>query len=393
MTLIRILVGLAFVAWSAALGTLWAADAKVTAHTGDGPPAHAGTASDEESPAGSTAAAKADKPAPPAAAADAKATAKPEKPAVPAKQLFGAAKRPANLAARAIGGYSRGCLAGARALPIDGPAWQAMRLSRNRNWGHPDLIALVERLAKDAQRSDGWPGLLVGDIAQPRGGPMLTGHKSHQIGLDADIWLTPMPNRRLTEKEREDLSATSMLASDDISVDPKIWTSAHVALIKRAASFPEVERVLVHPAIKKALCEAAGPDRAWLGKVRPYWGHYYHFHMRMACPKGSGHCEHQAPVTGEDGCTKEIAEWIERVRPKPPPPPAPPGAKPPPRKPPPPPMTLERMPPECREVITAGDSGVPKPLLAKALHATVAEKTPKSAAAAHKPPTKSAEQN
>ena len=138
-----------------------------------------------------------------------------------AKKLFGAVKEPAPLAARAIGTYAHGCLSGAVALPIDGPAWQEMRLSRNRNWGHPKLIALIEQFAKDAQKLDGWPGLLVGDIAQPRGGPMITGHASHQVGLDADIWLTPMPNRRLTAKEREDIQATSMLDKTSSAVDPR----------------------------------------------------------------------------------------------------------------------------------------------------------------------------
>jgi penicillin-insensitive murein endopeptidase len=132
-----------------------------------------------------------------------KAAAKPAGP--PAKELFGTAKTPAPLNARSIGFYAKGCLAGATALPIDGIAWQAMRLSRNRNWGHPNLVALVEKLAIDARTHDGWPGLLVGDISQPRGGPMVSGHASHQVGLDADIWLIPMPNRRLTEQEREDL--------------------------------------------------------------------------------------------------------------------------------------------------------------------------------------------
>ena len=89
---------------------------------------------------------------------------------------------------------------------------------------------------------------------------MLTGHASHQVGLDADIWLTPMPDRRLSEKEREELSATSMLAADQVSVDPKVWTDAHVRLLKRAASYAGVERIFVHPAIKKALCEAAAKD-------------------------------------------------------------------------------------------------------------------------------------
>src|SRR5205823_1814449 len=169
----------------------------------------------------------------------------------PAKVLFGAVKSPAPMAARAISFYAKGCLAGAAALPVDGPAWQAMRLSRNRNWGHPKLVALVEKLAVEAREHDAWPGLLVGDISQPRGGPMLSGHASHQVGLDADIWLTPMPDRRLTEREREDLSATSMLAPDEVSVDPKIWTDAHVRLLKRAASYASVERIFVHPAIKK----------------------------------------------------------------------------------------------------------------------------------------------
>jgi penicillin-insensitive murein endopeptidase len=193
-----------------------------------------------------------------AASPEAKTTAETEEakapPLVPAKKLFGAVKTAIPLKARAIGFYSKGCLAGGKALPIDGPAWQAMRLSRNRNWGHPKLIALLERFAKEAQAEDGWPGLLVGDLSQPRGGPMLTGHSSHQVGLDADIWFTPMPSRKLSRKERENLSATSMLASDNLSVNPKVWGEGQVKIVRRVASYPQIERVLVHPAIKKALC-------------------------------------------------------------------------------------------------------------------------------------------
>ena len=128
----------------------------------------------------------------------------------PAKELFGAQKLPAQLAPQSLGFYSKGCLAGGVAIPVDGPHWQVMRLSRNRNWGHPNLIALLEKLAADGTKV-GWPGLMVGDLSQPRGGPMLTGHASHQIGLDADIWMNPMPDRRLTRQEREDTSAVSML--------------------------------------------------------------------------------------------------------------------------------------------------------------------------------------
>src|SRR3954452_13928670 len=227
--------------------------------------------------------------------------AKADDPAIPAKELFGRKTAPAPLEARAIGFYSRGCLAGAKALPINGQTWQVMRLSRNRNWGHPELIQFLERLADKVPKVSGWPGLLVGGISQPRGGPMLTGHASHQLGLDADIWLTPMPARELTRHEREEMSATMVVAKDRRDVDPEIWTRDHTAVIKAAAEDRKVERILVNAAIKKALCREAGNDRAWLHKVRPYWGHDYHFHVRIGCPGGSAECRPQDPPPGTDG--------------------------------------------------------------------------------------------
>lgn len=276
----------------------------------------------------------------------------------PAKKLFGSVKSPSPLAARAIGSYAKGCLSGAKPLAIDGANWQAMRLSRNRNWGHPDLIALIERFAGEVKQHDGWPGLLVGDLSQPRGGPMLTGHASHQIGLDADIWFTPMPDRRLSEKEREDLAATSMLVDDQLSVNSDIWTPAHRNIVKRAASYPEVERVLVHPAIKMVLCHTTPEteDRTWLSKVRPYWGHHYHFHVRMGCPKGSNECVAQKPTPGDDGCGQELVDWYKRIAPQPEPPKEPPAvpAKPAPPK---PEVTLDQLPGECRVVLGAENQG------------------------------------
>ena len=274
---------------------------------------------------------------------------RPAEPVIAAKTLFGAKREPAPLAARAIGFYSRGCLAGGVALPVDGPAWQAMRLSRNRNWGHPDLVELVQKFAVEA-KADGWPGLLVGDISQPRGGPMLTGHSSHQIGLDADIWFTPMPDRTLSLSERENMSAVSMLAPGHLEVDRRNFTLRHIQLLRRAASYREVERVLVHPAIKKELCTAtkSDSDKAWLSKVRPVWGHYYHFHIRMACPKGMGGCQPQPLPASDDGCGKELDDWYKRLTA--PRRPVDPNA---PRPKPPPPITMEQLPADCRVVLNA----------------------------------------
>lgn len=272
---------------------------------------------------------------------------------LPAKKVFSAQSEPTTaMKPRAIGFYNKGCMAGAVALPLNGPAWQVIRPSRNRNWGLPPLVDLVERLAADAREKDGWNGLLVGDMSQPRGGPMPSGHASHQVGLDADIWFTPMPDRIMTAKEREDIKGT-LVVKDRKRIDPAIWTEAHARLLKRAASYPEVARIFVHPPIKAELCKWATGDRNWLAKVRPYFGHNYHFHIRINCPKGSANCKNQPVAAPKDGtgCGDELAYWLgDKPWPKPVPKPAPKPEKP---VKPAPPLTLASLPAECRAVVTA----------------------------------------
>lgn len=268
-----------------------------------------------------------------------------------ARAHFGQKATAAAMPPRAIGSYARGCLAGATALPHDGPSWQVMRLNRNRNWGHPILIDYLEALARDVPKINGWPGLLVGDISQPRGGPMLTGHASHQIGLDADLWLTPMPRGRLDREARENMSAVNMARADWRDVNPKNWSPAQTKLIRAAASDPRVERVFVNPALKVALCREAGADKSWLNKVRPIWGHNYHFHIRMSCPPGAAGCTGQEPPNFGDGCGAELAGWIDRQRAAIFAPPKPPRTGPPPK--PKPPMSLDALPAECRQVLVS----------------------------------------
>ena len=227
-----------------------------------------------------------------------------------AQRVFGLETAPAPGPSAAIGSYERGCLEGAVELPADGSNWQVMRPSRNRAWGHPVLIQFIERLAAKMPVEAGWRGLLIGDIAQPRGGPMLTGHGSHQIGLDADIWLTPMPNRLLTAAERNEMSATDVVAADGQHVDPAVWNPSYLKMYRAVAREAEVARIFVNPAIKRELCREAGTDRAWLSKIRPWWGHDYHFHMRLVCPPGETQCRNQAPPPEGDGCGKELAWWF-----------------------------------------------------------------------------------
>src|ERR1700736_1579263 len=275
--------------------------------------------------------------------------ANPNDPKIGARELFARKVLPAAMPTRVIGSYVKGCLAGAEQMPLNGDTWQVMRLSRNRNWGHPDMIALFKRLAVKAHKDAGWPGILVGDIAQPRGGPALSGHASHQIGLDADIWLTPMPDHRLSREEREEMSAIMMVRDDRLDVDPKVFAAGHVLLLRDAAQDPAVQRIFVNAAIKKALCREAKGDRSWLAKIRPWYGHDYHFHIRMACPPGSRECKGQADQGGGEGCGKgELAYWFKDsiIHPKPAKEPEKPRTGP----------TLAQLPAACKQVLHAPDA-------------------------------------
>jgi penicillin-insensitive murein DD-endopeptidase len=269
--------------------------------------------------------------------------------AMPAKKLFGRQNTPAQLPSAAYGSYALGCMAGAQALPMTGDNWQVMRLSRNRNWGEPQLVRLIEKLAAEAKARAGWSGFLVGDMSQPRGGPMKTGHASHQIGLDADVWWTPMPDHVMSFKERETYAPLEMVTNRTTLSEH--WSNNRAKLLQIVAQDPSVARIFVHPPIKAAMCRfATGSDRSWLAKIRPLFGHTFHFHVRMKCPEGMTACQNQWEPKPDDGtgCGKELAYWYSDVpwKPRPRDPNAP---KPKPK----PPLTLAGLPAQCRAVIAA----------------------------------------
>jgi penicillin-insensitive murein endopeptidase len=240
--------------------------------------------------------------------------------------------------ARSIGGTSLGCISGAVQLPPDGPGWQAVRVSRNRHWGHPATIALVGHVAGEA-RAAGLPDLWIGDLSQPRGGPLPWGHASHQTGLDADIWLDLRPKPRVPPSQREDLSIPSLVLPGGDAVDPARWTARHARLIRIAAEAPGVDRILVNPAIKRRLCQDHRGE-AWLRNIRPWYGHDSHMHIRLRCPAGSPECRDIAPPPPGDGCDSTLEWWFSAEARRPPAPSSRPATPP-------------RMPASCTAVLAS----------------------------------------
>jgi len=216
---------------------------------------------------------------------------------------------PAAGAAQAIGSGAAGCVRGAETLAPNGENYQVIRPTRHRNWSHPATIRFIHALSASAG-GEGIKGLLIADMGQPRGGPMPSGHASHQNGLDVDIWFRLAP-KRLGGAELDAPVPVVMVKGRD--VDAAVWTPAQARLLQLAAQAPEVERIFVNPAIKRAMCRAApADDRDWLRKLRPWWGHDEHFHVRLACPPDSPECEVQKPIPEGDGCGDELESWLAK---------------------------------------------------------------------------------
>ncbi|MDD5269138.1 MAG: penicillin-insensitive murein endopeptidase [Methylococcales bacterium] len=227
--------------------------------------------------------------------------------------------------AQSIGTYNAGCIRGAVSVPVNGIGYQMMRLSRKRSFGHPDLKQFIEELGQTTANQN-LGTLLIGDLGQPRGGPTLSGHRSHQSGLDVDIWFLlskQAASRTLAFNERETWVAPSVLAANSDAIDYRQWSLANVKVLEAAARMPEVDRIFVNPSVKRELCTRSMPHD-WLKKIRPWWKHDDHFHVRLKCPKDNKYCQGQEPLPPGDGCDAGLAWWFTEEAKHPIPPKIPP---------------------------------------------------------------------
>jgi penicillin-insensitive murein endopeptidase len=209
------------------------------------------------------------------------------------------------------GAYAGGCLHGAQSILDDQGDFFLMRTSRRRHYAHPSMRAFLKAFSRQIKAHQ-LGLLLVGDIGQARGGPTLKGHASHQVGLDADIWFWLDAAARigkLSQPGRQQLSAISMLNGKRNGINRQRFGARQIAALRLAAKDPSVQRVFVNPHIKNELCQVTR-NAAWLEKIRPWWGHHYHFHVRLACPAAESQCRVQAAVPKGAGCGKALTWWF-----------------------------------------------------------------------------------
>ena len=215
----------------------------------------------------------------------------------------------ANAADTIVGAPAAGCLMESTKLPDHGPGFEKVRLSRKRSYGHPYLIKFIESFGVKSQTQKSG-SILVGDLGELHGGPMRSGHRSHQIGLDVDLWYWApkiAAKKTLTPSQREGLNPPSVLNSKKNGVGSKGWDRVPV-LLKMASEDPNVDRVFVNFEVKKALCKTYKGE-AWMHKIRAWWGHDHHFHVRLKCPTDETQCVKQEEVPAGDGCDAGLDWW------------------------------------------------------------------------------------
>jgi penicillin-insensitive murein DD-endopeptidase len=218
-------------------------------------------------------------------------------------------KNPTHETAQAIGSYANGCLAGSVPLLKNGDGYQVMRLSRNRYYVHPDLYDFITLFAKQVKQYHHFGGIVIGDTSNPIGGPMSSGHTSHQTGLDVDIWLRPAYDYILSDKERDTVLATSHVTPQQTMRDS--WTQDYTDFVLMAANNNQVSRIFVNPAIKKQICDHTDWQKNLkvLAKIRPWYGHDAHIHIRLKCPRDSKNCINQPPPKNYHGCKGNDIDW------------------------------------------------------------------------------------
>ena len=211
-------------------------------------------------------------------------------------------EKPLDTKAKVYGSYTAGCIAGAEFLGNKGDGFISVS-NMNRNYGHPELVNIIKELSRNIHNQYD-KTLLIGDLAHPRGGPTsirTSAHRSHQSGLDVDIWYN--------FAENDKFEAYSVLNKSRDSINKERFGDLQMQTLKEAAAFNKVERILVNPYVKKSMCNRYN-NAKWLNKLRPWWGHDKHFHVRLKCPASDKSCKKQAPVPNHSGCGKELDWWF-----------------------------------------------------------------------------------
>ncbi len=227
---------------------------------------------------------------------------------------------------RAVGFFTNGSIQDSVTISNEGPGFVKIFRLRERGYGTASLIRMLELAAAGWRRE--FPigdRIQIGDSGDHNGG-YISGHGSHQNGLDVDIAYL---NRSHVERDpntngpggymEQFVSGGKVTANFDIA---RNW-----GLMKHLVAQGNVGRIFVDSVIKKTFCsQAAALDPALpaarrtevLRRLRPYQNHADHLHLRLKCPPNHPKCVEQSEPPSGSGCAStssvRVDEYTEEQR-------------------------------------------------------------------------------
>lgn len=208
---------------------------------------------------------------------------------------------------QALGFYSNGSLENASHTGDSSPDFVKLFLWRDRAWSTFDMSTILQTTAASvhALHPDG-ERMQIGDIAQKVGG-FLSGHASHQNGLDADV-------AYFRKDHHEQDPAVNGFAYIYVQkggvLDPVFDVARNWDAYKAIADTGRLDRIFMDPVIKRGFCAYAKTTgelesrKELLRRLRPLENHQDHFHVRITCPIDSPKCQAQLPPPEGDGCNE-----------------------------------------------------------------------------------------
>ena len=184
-------------------------------------------------------------------------------------------------------------LRGKRLRPT--PELHVRAASHDRVYGHPALVLMLGRSARDVAKAVPHSVLLVGDLSAREGGP-LSGHRSHQSGRDADVafYVTDLHGKRVpsTEYVAFDGDGKSKDGRGLLFDDERNWLLVQSWARDRRAglshifvSWPLRDRLLAYARSRPKFAPYVPQATALLKQPEKGEAHDDHFHVRITCPK------------------------------------------------------------------------------------------------------------